>query len=722
MQLTSDFAWPWPLVLLMAAGLFAFSWWTYLPGTPRRRTLLTLRALAIALLFLTLARPNFVYQRDLPQSSRLVVMADKSESMTLRDMWNGQSRAAVLREILRDSEDEFEDLAEKVQVSRYEFDRELRDGLDPDAEPVGKQTALGDSLQQLLQELAGERIAGIIILGDGRNTTGVPPERVARQLGVQRVPLHTVGLGAEVAQEREKDIAATGLVVNDQANVQNQLPVRAEFTGTGFAQKEVPVRVLLDGVVKETTSVRFDERTGKGIVNVKVTPENAGDVKLTVLAEPQTGELLPGNNGVSTYVTVRSDTLKVLYVEGKYRAWEPKFLRWALDRSPDIALRELVLLDRDGKAEPIPPEALQRANTDVVILGDVAAAAFSRGELEAMRRLVDAGAGLVMIGGYEAFGPGGWSGTPVGELLPVSMSPADGQLQEAVPLRPTQAGLDHFILQLGGDRAETERVWAGLRPLDGASTFRGLKAGGLLLAESDAGVPLLVAQDLGDTRSIAFAGDTTWLWRTGGEAGVRAHARFWRQLMLWVSRRDQQGDAEVRVRLADRRVALGQKLSADVQVVAADGTPETNVQVRATVRGPGGSEADAVMVRQGDGFTTDFWETGAVGDYELEVVAVQDGKKLGSKSRRFLVYAEDAEMRQLAADLEGLKALSAATEGQVVDPRRFEQFVASLKEQDLNQEVTTPVYVSLWDRYEVLALFLVLLAAEWIIRKQAGLP
>src|SRR4029077_14863926 len=97
----------------------------------------------------------------------------------------------------------------------------------------------------------------------------------------------------------------------------------------------------------------------------------------------------------------------VLYVEGKYRAWEPKFIRYALSQEPSIhPLFESVRLNDEppagGDADLF---QFDKQHYDVIILGDITARRLSGGDpavLKAMYRQVFArGAGLLMIGGHE---------------------------------------------------------------------------------------------------------------------------------------------------------------------------------------------------------------------------------------------------------------------------------------------------------------------------------
>jgi len=55
--------------------------------------------------------------------------------------------------------------------------------------------------------------------------------------------------------------------------------------------------------------------------------------------------------------------------------------------------------------------------------------------------------------------------------------------------------------------------------------------------------PLLVAHNFGDGRVMAFAGDSTWRWWMQGYES--AHKRFWRQIVLWLAKKDQAQEGNV---------------------------------------------------------------------------------------------------------------------------------------------------------------------------------
>lgn len=129
---------------------------------------------------------------------------------------------------------------------------------------------------------------------------------------------------------------------------------------------------------------------------------------------------LPGdrvaNNRAGTVVVTRSQR-KVLFIDGTRDGVSPHlFLIRTLLRSKfDVVLRSVDALETNV-------EDLTKflADHDCIILANIPAEALSLDRQEAIRTCVhDQGCGLVMIGGPDAYGPGGYQGTPVEAALPV---------------------------------------------------------------------------------------------------------------------------------------------------------------------------------------------------------------------------------------------------------------------------------------------------------------
>ena len=84
-------------------------------------------------------------------------------------------------------------------------------------------------------------------------------------------------------------------------------------------------------------------------------------------------------------------------------------------------------------------------------------------------------------------------------------------------------------------------------------------------------VPLLVTETYGAGRTMAFAGDSTWLWWMHGYENL--HKCFWRQMVLWLAHKDQTAEGNVWIKFPQRRLSPNQR--ADFSIGAQSPTGET---------------------------------------------------------------------------------------------------------------------------------------------------
>src|SRR5262249_54946024 len=72
--------------------------------------------------------------------------------------------------------------------------------------------------------------------------------------------------------------------------------------------------------------------------------------------------------------------------------------------------------------DPLPTDLAQLQPYDTVILANVPKDAFTESQHQLLESHVhDMGGGLIMLGGRDSFGAGGWMNTPVEKALPVDM-------------------------------------------------------------------------------------------------------------------------------------------------------------------------------------------------------------------------------------------------------------------------------------------------------------
>jgi uncharacterized membrane protein len=712
----------------------------------RRKTLLALRVGTLILLVLALLRPTIVYTTTKRQASTLVVLVDRSRSMQVADVFGNQTRWQALQLLLGKSAPALTRLQQDFEVKFYTFDSNARpvaiDGgkLDLGAKADGSESAIGAALAEVLKREAGKRLAGIVLLSDGAQRALTPndlaPQIPARQLADLGFPLHTVAFGQARSQASARDVALTGLQTPADVFVKNELAITALAKTHGFANQKVPIEMLFETAPGKMTTVAKREiiaqADGQPLpIELTYLPQTPGDFKVTVRAQPPSGDAAPANNELSTFVTVRKGGVNVLYLEGAHPV-EAKFLRRALQAFPDLRIDYLWL---DAQAKDTRPADLasrfEPGKYDVYILGDLDSSIFEAPELARLAETVRAGAGLIMLGGLHSFGPGGYQKTPLAEVLPIQMSNLERQnfgeevavdlhLPGPMKMRPTAEGEASRLLLLG-QREENQALWAKLPPLDGANRFRGLSPLANVLAESvDASrAPLLVAQTPGNGRVLAFAGDSTWHWAMAGFEDQ--HQRFWRQLILWLAKKEQQ-DGSIWVQLAQRRFQRGARVEFEAGVLAKDGEPTTDAQLNASLTLPDGAKRQVRLVRQGEKYVGSFYETDLAGDYTLTAQAERGAENLGTASVRFLVYEQDLELENPAADPSLLASLAAMTDGRAMVPDELFDFFERLgADHRPDAEVEVLAKHTPWDTWPYFLGLVGLLCVEWWLRKRWGL-
>jgi uncharacterized membrane protein len=128
-------------------------------------------------------------------------------------------------------------------------------------------------------------------------------------------------------------------------------------------------------------------------------------------------------NNVAEGFTHARGKAQVLLIEGT-RGEHAELVK-AL-REKEIEVKVLVAPRIDGSGgvggDPLPTDLAQLQPYDAVILGNVPKEAFTESQHQLLAAdCHDMGAGLVMLGGSDSFGAGGWMNTPVEKALPVDM-------------------------------------------------------------------------------------------------------------------------------------------------------------------------------------------------------------------------------------------------------------------------------------------------------------
>jgi uncharacterized membrane protein len=404
-----------PLALLLLVPVMALTVGLYLSarrrvGVGRRRLALIVRTGLLSALVLALAGFRIVLPVD---RLATVFVVDLSDSVGN----DGREDAlAFLRETLVEIPDGDvagivafgkEALVERLPSDIAEIDRLA-------STPVTTATDIGAALRLATALFPDDTQKRIVLLSDGNDTTGGGQAEAALAATRDiRIETRTIGLGAtdEVLVER--------VTTPSTANLGESIEVAADIRSS--VEQPATVRLFASGENVATERVTLEEGVTRVVFDV--TPDEARLHTFRVVVEAARDTFSQND---------RADSITI--VKG-----EPRTLVLAGDEVVAAELVEALTTQRQ-QIDTIVPEALptdfgELATYDSIVLVDVHRSRLSDRQLTALQVYVrDIGKGLVMIGGPDSYGAGGYQKTPLEEALPVDMGVRDRQKQPDVAL------------------------------------------------------------------------------------------------------------------------------------------------------------------------------------------------------------------------------------------------------------------------------------------------
>ncbi len=737
---------PWWLTIVVAAAVAAAAFLEYRrPLAPltvvQRGVLVALRVLILASLVVVLLRPVAMLPPTGSRDAIVPVLVDASRSMRLNDA-DGRARIDRAADLLK------RDLLPSLN---RQFTTELfavGDGIAPAAadrlSADARRTDLGGALAAIRDRYRGQRVAGIVLLSDGGDTTGQGASRGPGKSGADGPPVYTVGLGsAEGLRDREVLGIHTGDPQLDHASV--DLHVTA--VSSGFGRAPFQVRVLANGQLLDTRRLvpQADGSPIDAVFTVSPNPQAATVYTAEIPADD--GELVRENNARSVLVSPAGRKRRVLAIEGA-PGFEHSFMTRALALDPGL---EIDTVTRKGKndqgqdtffvqAAPgrsaaltggFPASRDKLFAYDALVVANVEGDFFTRAQLSMMAEFVsDRGGGLLVLGG-RSFTQRGLAGTPLEEVLPVelndrrgalvraSYTPADLQPHNKVTL--TTEGQAHPIMRIAPTVEESRKAWMAMPALAAAAPLGGPRPGATVLAVSaapDGSVhPLIAVQRYGRGRSMVFAGEASWRWKMMMASTDRSYEFFWRQATRWLS---SQAPDPVEVTVPDAPEP-GDAISVDVDARDTSFAAVPDATVDASWTPPGG-QPQALKLRRADAASGRF--TAAVrpmqpGLYRVHADARRGSTPLGSADRWMFVGGADREFTEPRLNEGWLRRAARDSGGRYVraaDAGRIAGWLRAAVPQN-----AAPERRDLWHEPWSFAIIVLLLSAEWILRRRWGL-
>ncbi len=496
--------------------------------------LLLLRVVAILIVVILLFRPVLSYEESRHEKPAIVFLVNASASMSISDDASGLPRYQLARTKVEQWWDKLkDDFRLKVMAFAERAVALERIGQLAGVAPDGKSTSLSNAMLSAAKAETG--IRAIILLSDGIHNSAQSPLEATKKIG--RITLHTVGVGASLRTNLAfRDVQVTGIDCPPTLMLNNKARIGGSINAIGLGGRVATVVLEEDGKQIQQAELTLDDIEGSQKVEFEFRPTVKGRHTYTVRVPPLAEEKIVENNQRAAVATVTEPGIRVLYIEGTTRREYGALSSWFLAKDPDLEFcsmyqtRQNTFISRsnirDMDLKGIPSDEATLNKFDVFILGDLDSSFIRTPQQQWIVQRVKSGAGLVMIGGKYSLGPGGYAGTPLGEILPMQLGGKDiGQINDPFLPQLTPEGAGHPIFANIAEYFPRKNLPAresGLPDLDGCTKVAGPKPGASVLAVNPAAgdMPVLAVQPVEKGRTAVFCGDTTWKWQQGPRAST----------------------------------------------------------------------------------------------------------------------------------------------------------------------------------------------------------
>jgi Mg-chelatase subunit ChlD len=389
----------WPWLLLAVVALLGLEGFLAFRGGSALSPLL-FRAVTLATIVLALSNPTIFKPTD---ALDVVLAADRSLSV-------GQRAREKAMEIL----DQTRELrSPETRTGLLSFAKRPVWEFAPRTEPLLSDSPLQEGrgetdIQAALQSAVGQTKEGsqtrVLLISDGNENRGEALKLMPllRSQGVQ-VWTYPLALSTGDNEVYISDLILPTQVESGQAF---EITARVESLGESPAQ----LRLLRNGLMLSEQETRL--APGSNPFAFKQALIEPGVYKYEFLVESP-GDGHPENNILNGVVEVKGPP-KVLYLHSDEEA-RPLFSRALAAQGYSVIA---------SRAEDASLSLAELSGFDFLVLDNVPAYKLSQGKMETIERYVrDLGGGLIVVGGPNSYGAGGYFRTPLERILPLEMRP-----------------------------------------------------------------------------------------------------------------------------------------------------------------------------------------------------------------------------------------------------------------------------------------------------------
>ncbi|HVW97925.1 MAG TPA: hypothetical protein VHA56_18285 [Mucilaginibacter sp.] len=653
-----------------------------------RYMLFAARALTVTFVCLLLVSPLIKSVKYDPQKPLVLVLQDNSQSVNIfRPQHEQVTPAAVVDQLSKLKQQ----LGDTYDVREFHFDKELHDSLTKTFN--GRQTDLSHVLRQLDDRFVNENIGAVVIASDGLYNQGTDPQYDAKNF---KSSIYTIALGDTVAR---RDLLIGNINYNKTAFLGNDFEVEVLTEAYQSAGENIMLTVAEDGRKVSSQNITVTSASFQKQVTLKLNADKKGLHRFDISIAPVKNEISTQNNSETIYVEVLDAKQKILLL---YEAPHPDItvIKQAIEANKNYEVKTSLVSDLG---------TLKLADYNPVLLYQLTSASNGaiQGVLKSKAPLWFFAGGQTDLNNFNR------------QQKVTRISSGRPEMQEVFATPTTD--FTAFTLS-DSSRSKISRFPPLLAPY-GSYTLP--PPGNVLLKQRigtvETAFPLLSFDDEGGRRTGVLNAEGIWRWQLAGYQAYGSHSAldelFGQAVQYLTANANRQRFSVYSAKHVfdeGEDIILNAELYNDALELV--NTPDVRIELKSKT----GKRYSFLFSRNDQSYMLD---AGAlpVGEYTY-AAATKLGEKQFNQSGQLTVKPLNLEMRQTAANHQLLNTISRQSGGRMLQPAQTAELAKLIRK---DENVKTVVYED--KRYHdiidvkwMFVVILVLLTAEWFLRKREG--
>ncbi len=678
----------WVPVCLLLGLLYA--WLLYRQpvslGLKVRKALFAARAFVVALIAFLLISPLIQSVNYKPEKPLVLIAQDNSQSINTFKQ-KGFDAKQFVTELAKLKNQ----LGDQYDVREFNFTRDINEGLSTGFS--GKQTDISAALRGLNDRFVNQNIGAVILATDGSYNQGSDPQYEARNI---KSNIYTIALGDTIPR---RDLLVGNINYNKTAYLGNDFEIEVLAEAYQSKGENMRLTVTEDGRQVFNQIIAVNSDAFKTVVPLKLSADKKGIRKFSIHIAPVKNELSVQNNDETIYVEVLDVKQKILVL---YDSPHPDItvIKQAIEANKNYEVKAGLVTDLPG---------VKFSDYSLVILYQLSPNSFGilSNQLKGKTPLWFVAGGQTNIG-----------------VLNIQ--------QKIIRLNILgMADMQEVFAQPVTDFASftfSDSTWTKIKqfpPLMAPYGNYSILAGNVLFKQRIGSVPtsypLFAFGNDNGKREAVLMGEGLWRWQLAEFKMYGNHHALEELFSQSVQYLTANANSQrFRVYPAKNIFDEGENVILNAELYNDALEPVNTPDVRINLKNTAGKNYSYLFSKNGTSYQLD---AGAlpVGEYTY-AANTKLGDRLFNASGQFTIKPLNLELKQSAANYQLLRNIAHQSGGKMLHPAELDQLPDLIRK---NESIKTVVYENkhyndIIDVKWIFILILLLLTAEWFMRKREG--